>query len=75
MINFKIILEVGNEGIAWTEYKILFSLWAISKAPLIIGSDITKIDNKTKEILSNIEVIAINQDKLGKQGRKIKSID
>ena len=67
------MLEVGNGGMTWTEYKTHFSLWAISKAPLIIGCDITKMDNQTKEILSNTEVIAINQDKLGKQGRKIKS--
>ena len=66
------MLEVGNGGMTWTEYKTHFSLWAISKAPLIIGCDITKMDNKTKEILSNTEVIAINQDKLGIQGRKIK---
>jgi len=67
------MLEVGNGGMTWTEYKTHFSLWAISKAPLIIGCDITKLDDKTKEILANTEVIAINQDKLGKQGRKIKS--
>ena len=66
------MLEVGNGGMNWTEYKTHFSLWAISKAPLIIGCDITKMDNKTKEILSNTEVIAVNQDKLGIQGRKIK---
>ena len=66
------MLEVGNGGLNWTEYKTHFSLWAISKAPLIIGCDITKMDNKTKEILSNTEVIAVNQDKLGIQGRKIK---
>ncbi len=45
---------------------------SISKASLIIGCDIAKMDNKAKEILSNTEVIALNQDKLGIQGRKIK---
>ncbi len=54
------MLEVGNGGMTWTEYKTHFSLWAISKAPLIIGCDITKMSNETKEILTNKEVIAIN---------------
>ena len=55
-----------------TEYKTHFSLWAISKAPLLIGCDVTNMSNDTWNILTNKEVIAINQDKLGEQGRKIK---
>ena len=67
------MLEVGNGGMSLTEYKTHFSLWAISKAPLIIGCDITKMSQDIKDILTNPEVIAINQDPLGEQGRKIKS--
>lgn len=66
------MLEVGNGGMTYTEYRTHYSLWAISKAPLIIGCDITKMSNETFEILSNKEVIAINQDKLGEQGHRIK---
>ena len=66
------MLEVGNGGMTYTEYRTHFSLWAISKAPLIIGCDITKMTNETFEILSNKEVIDINQDKLGEQAHKIK---
>ena len=69
------MLEVGNGGMSYIEYKTHFSLWAISKAPLLIGCDVTKMSNETWEILSNEEVIAVNQDKLGEQGRKIKIID
>ena len=66
------MLEVGNGGMTLTEYKTHFSLWAISKAPLIIGFDITKMTDDIKNILTNTEIIAINQDPLGEQGHKIK---
>ena len=66
------MLEVGNGGMTLTEYKTHFSLWAISKAPLLIGCDITKMTEDIKKILTNSEVIAINQDSLGQQGHKIK---
>ena len=48
------------------EEKSHFALWAISKAPLIIGCDLTKIRKKSLEILMNTEVIAVDQDTLGK---------
>ena len=65
------MLEVGNEGITVEEKKIDFGLWSISKAPLLIGCEITNISKETFEILTNTEFIAINQDKLVVQGRKI----
>ena len=66
------MLEVGNGGMTPIEYKTHFGLWCISKAPLLIGCDITNMSNDTKKILMNKEYIAINQDKLGEQGHKIK---
>ena len=66
------MLEVGNRHMTYVEYQTHFSLWAISKAPLLIGCDLTSMSNETFEILSNKEVIEINQDKLGEQGHKIK---
>jgi len=65
------MLEVGNGGMTYDEYRTHFSLWALVKAPLLIGCDVTKKDPKTFEILMNKEVIAVNQDKLGVQGRKV----
>ncbi len=56
-----------------TEYRTHFSLWAISKAPLIIGCDVAKMSNATLSTLTNPEVIAVNQDPLGVQGKKIAS--
>lgn len=65
------MLEVGNGHMSSVEYETHFSLWAISKAPLLIGCDITKMSEDTKRILMNREVIAVNQDPLGVQGRLI----
>ncbi|CAK8532347.1 unnamed protein product [Lathyrus sativus] len=67
------MLEVGNGGMTTEEYRAHFSIWALAKAPLLIGCDIRALDNTTKELLSNSEVIAVNQDKLGVQGEKVKS--
>lgn len=66
------MLEVGNGGMTIAEYRSHFSIWALAKAPLLIGCDIRAIDNVTLGLLSNNEVIAVNQDKLGVQGKKVK---
>ena len=65
------MLEVGNGGMTNDEYQAHFSLWAFMKAPLIIGCDVTSMSNATFGILANDEVIAINQDSLGIQGRRV----
>jgi len=62
------MLEVGNGGMTTEEYKTHFSLWCMLAAPLMAGNDLRSMDNETKEILSNTEVIALDQDPLGKQG-------
>ena len=69
------MLEVGNGGMTYEEYKVHFGLWSLSKAPLLIGCDITNMSEETFEILTNEEVIAINQDSLGVQGKKLESND
>ena len=65
------MLEVGNGGMTDAEYVAHFSLWAISKSPLIVGCDVTNMSPTTLSILTNPEVIAVNQDPLGVQGKKI----
>ena len=65
------MLEVGNGGMTMEEYKVHFGLWAVSKAPLIIGCDINSISKEVFDLLTNPEVIAVDQDSLGIQGRKI----
>ena len=65
------MLEIGNGGMTDAEYRTHFSLWSIAKAPLLIGCDVTTMSAATLSILTNPEVIAVNQDKLGVQGKKI----
>lgn len=66
------MLEVGNEGMTITEYRAHFSLWCILAAPLMAGNDLRNMTNEVKEILTNREVIAVDQDSLGMQGRRVK---
>ena len=65
------MLEVGKGGMTVKEGKIHFGLWYISKAPLLIGCDITKMSKDTFEILTNPEIIENDQDPLAVQGRNI----
>ncbi len=65
------MLEVGNGGMNEDEYRTHFSLWAILAAPLIAGNDVTRMTPYTVEILTNREVIAVDQDPLGKQGYRV----
>ena len=63
------MLVVGN-GMTVNEDRAHFSMWSISAAPLIAGNDLRRMSKETKAILTNSEVIAINQDSLGRQGYK-----
>ncbi|XVF67071.1 hypothetical protein PTKIN_Ptkin10aG0091300 [Pterospermum kingtungense] len=69
------MLEIGNGGMTKDEYIVHFSLWAISKAPLLLGCDIRNMTKETLEIVSNKEVIAVNQDPYGIQARKVREDD
>ncbi|PIA35326.1 hypothetical protein AQUCO_03500016v1 [Aquilegia coerulea] len=66
------MLEIGNGGMTTEEYRSHMSIWALVKAPLLIGCDIRSMSNESYELLSNKEVIAVNQDRLGVQGKKVK---
>eukprot|EP01112_Ceratiomyxa_fruticulosa_P014192 TRINITY_DN4046_c0_g1_i1.p1 TRINITY_DN4046_c0_g1~~TRINITY_DN4046_c0_g1_i1.p1 ORF type:complete len:396 (-),score=46.80 TRINITY_DN4046_c0_g1_i1:98-1285(-) len=65
------MLEVGNGGMTTTEYISHFSLWSILAAPLIAGNDLTSMDQTTLQILTNYEVIQVDQDKEGIQGNRV----
>lgn len=56
------MLEVGNGGMTNVEYITHFSLWALAKAPLILGNDLSNMSIDTLSIITNKEVIEINQD-------------
>jgi len=62
------MLEVGNGGMTAEEYRTHMSLWAILAAPLLAGNDLTTMTPETIAILTNRDVIAIDQDAAGKQG-------
>ncbi|MGH9511172.1 MAG: alpha-galactosidase [Terriglobales bacterium] len=65
------MLEVGNGGMTDTEYRSHFSLWAILAAPLIAGNDLRDMKPAIHDILTNKEVIAVDQDALGHEGRRV----
>lgn len=76
------MLEVGNGKLTYDENKAHFTLWSMMAAPLILGNDIRSFikedgtvdkDNKILGILTNKEVIAVNQDKLGIQCERIRT--
>jgi alpha-galactosidase len=62
------MLEIGNGGMSDTEYRTHMSLWCLLAAPLLAGNDLRDMKPGILEILTNKEAIAIDQDKLGKQG-------
>jgi alpha-galactosidase len=66
------MMEVGN-GLTDTEGRTHFSLWAILAAPLIAGNDLRSMSTATTTTLTNSEVIAVDQDPLGTQGRLVAS--
>ena len=65
------MLEIGNGGMTADEYRTHMSLWSILAAPLLAGNDIRNMTPETKSILMNPEVIAIDQDKAGRQGHRV----
>lgn len=65
------MLEIGNGGMTDTEYRTHFSLWALLAAPLLAGNDLRTMSAATEEILLDREVIAVDQDPAGHQGKRI----
>ena len=65
------MLEIGNGGMTQAQYQAQFSLWAMLAAPLIAGNDLAHMDAQTRAILTNREVIAVDQDRLGIEGRPV----
>ncbi len=62
------MLEIGNGGMTVNEYRTHMSLWSILAAPLLAGNDLQHMQPEILEILTNRDVIAIDQDGAGKQG-------
>src|SRR5207248_3587474 len=64
------MLEIGNGGMTDDEYRTHMSLWSMLAAPLLAGNDLRTMTPAIHDILTNAEVIAIDQDRAGKQGRR-----
>ena len=69
------MLEVGNGGLTVDEERAHFALWAISKAPLLIGCDLSAISDTSLSILKAPLLIAANQDSLGQQAKCVQDCD
>jgi alpha-galactosidase len=69
------MLEVGNGGMTDAEYKTHFTLWSMMASPLLIGTDLRKASAATMAIYTNKDVIAVDQDRLGKQAVPVSSTD
>ncbi len=65
------MLEIGNGGMTNTEYRTHMSLWSLLAAPLLAGNDLRSVAPDVLEILTNKEVLAVDQDPLGKQARRV----
>jgi alpha-galactosidase len=65
------MLEVGNGGMTDTEYRSHFSFWALLAAPLIAGNDLRDMRPEIHDILTNKEVIAVDQDAAGHEGERV----
>lgn len=65
------MLQVGRGGMTDTEYRTQFSIWSILAAPLIASNNLMTMNAATREIFTNSEIIAVNQDQLGIQGRRL----
>ena len=66
---------VARGGCTDDEYRSHFSLWCLLASPLMIGCDVRNMNQVTKDILLNSEVIAVNQDSLGRQGYRVGGVD
>jgi alpha-galactosidase len=62
------MLEVGNPGLSTAESRAQFSLWCMLAAPLMAGNDVRGMSESIRRILTDKEVIALDQDPLGRQG-------
>jgi alpha-galactosidase len=62
------MLEVGNHGLSGPESRAHFSLWCVLAAPLMAGNDIRHMTPEIRDLLTNPEAIAVDQDALGHQG-------
>jgi alpha-galactosidase len=65
------LLQAGNGGMSADESRMQLNLWAVLAAPLMLGNDVRIMTRETVALLGNRELIAVSQDKLGRQGKRV----
>ncbi|XP_013416361.1 alpha-N-acetylgalactosaminidase-like isoform X1 [Lingula anatina] len=65
------MLIIGNYGLSYDQQRVQMAMWAIMASPLLMGNDLRHIAPESKAILQNKNVIAINQDPMGKMGKRV----
>lgn len=68
------MLQIGNGTLTLGEQRVHFAVWSVLSAPLLAGNDLTEMTEETRAILTNSEVIAMNQDPLGLQGALVRRV-
>lgn len=69
------MLVIGNFGLSYDQSKVQMALWSILASPLLMSTDLKNIRSEYRDILTNRHVIAVDQDKLGIQGKHVRSKD
>lgn len=72
LVQFLVSPQVG--GLTYTEQKTHFALWCMLSAPLMLGNDPRSMTKATLSILTNPELLAISQDPLAKQAKKVNKL-
>lgn len=68
------MLILGNFGLSYEQERVQMAMWSIMASPLIMSNDLRKMRDSSKALLQNKNAIAINQDKMGKQGRRLMKV-
>ncbi|MSP95069.1 MAG: glycoside hydrolase family 27 protein [Alphaproteobacteria bacterium] len=68
------LVQIGNGGMTENEYRTHLNLWAVRGAPLMLGNDVRIMRPETVTLLTNREVIAIDQDAGGRQGKRVAQV-
>ena len=67
-------LIIGNFGLSYDQQRVQMAMWCIMASPLLMSVDLRTIHPDSKVLLQNKNAIAVNQDPLGIQGKRIKKV-
>ena len=68
------LLQIGNVAMTADQSRMQLNLWAVLAAPLMLGNDVRIMTRETVALLGNRELIAVNQDKMGRQGKRDRAV-